>query len=83
VALLQARAVENQCYVAGVNRCGRDPHLVYNGRSLIVGPSGDILADAGEAEGAIGAEIEPELVRSLREGLPFLRDMRDDYERLH
>jgi omega-amidase len=82
VTLLQARAIENQAYVAGVNRCGEDPSLSYPGRSLIVGPSGEILADAGNKEAIIAADLDLEALLSLREGLPFLKDMRNDYHRL-
>src|SRR5437867_8428844 len=57
VTLLQARAIENQAYVAGVNRCGTDPKLTYNGRSLVVSPSGEILSDAGTAETVLSAEL--------------------------
>jgi len=76
VALLQARAIENQAYVAGVNRCGTDPKLTYNGRSLIVGPKGDILADAGHAECVISAETSLAELMTYRKELPFLADMR-------
>ena len=76
VALLQARAIENQAYVAGVNRCGKDPKLSYNGRSLIVSPKGDILADAGNGESVISAEVSLEELLAYRKDLPFLADMR-------
>lgn len=76
VALLQARAIENQAYVAGVNRCGTDPKLTYNGRSLIVSPKGDILADAGNGESVISAEVSLQELESFRRDLPFLADMR-------
>src|SRR5262245_10563451 len=76
VTLLQARAIENQAYVAGVNRCGEDPHLVYNGRSLIVSPRGDILADAGNGECVIHAEVSFDELQQYRKELPFLADMR-------
>ena len=79
VALLQARAIENQAYVAGVNRCGSSPELRYNGRSVIVAPSGEILADAADKEMMIEAEIDVKALESLRTSLPFLRDMRGDY----
>jgi omega-amidase len=75
-ALLQARAIENQAYVAGVNRTGRDPKLTYNGRSTIVSPKGDILADAGNGESVIGVDIDPAELAVYREQLPFLADMR-------
>jgi len=76
VALLQARAIENQAYVAGVNRCGKDPKLSYNGRSLIVSPKGEILADAGNGESVISADVSLEELLAYRKDLPFLADMR-------
>jgi omega-amidase len=82
VALLRARAIENQAYVAGVNRCGTDPKLTYTGHSMIVHPSGRILAEAGEKETLMHAEIDPQEVASYRAELPFLKDMRKTYETL-
>lgn len=76
VALLQARAIENQCYVVGVNRVGVDPFLPYNGRSMIVNYSGAILADADDGEKAIRGVIKPDAVKAYRETLPFLGEMR-------
>jgi omega-amidase len=76
IALLQARAIENQAYVAGVNRCGAGPDLNYNGRSLIIAPSGEILADAGESEKVISADLNLETLLAYRKNLPFLADMR-------
>ena len=76
MTLLQARAIENQAYVIGVNRCGRDPYLGYSGRSLIIDPLGAILADGGSEDGAITAELDREALDQYRERLPFLRDMR-------
>jgi predicted amidohydrolase len=76
VTLLQARAIENQCFVAGVNRCGTDPKLTYNGRSLLVNPKGEILADAGNGECVIHAELDVKLLRSYRKDFPFLKDMK-------
>lgn len=76
VTLLQARAIENQAYVAGVNRCGADPKLRYNGRSLIINPKGEILADAGNGESVINADVSVAELKSYRRELPFLADMR-------
>ena len=76
VRLLQARAIENQAYVVGVNRIGRDPFYSYNGRSLIIDPQGEIVADAGEREGSIRAELDLANLRKYRQGLPFLADMK-------
>lgn len=76
-SLLVARAIENQAYAVGVNRCGDDPTpLSYPGRSLVVAPEGDVLADAGETEGLVAADVSPDHVRAYRERLPFLKDMR-------
>lgn len=75
VSLLKARAIENQAYVIGVNRCGNDPKLYHSGHSVIFDPSGKQLADAGSEEGVI--ETTPDLVSLLnyRQGLPFLSDL--------
>jgi predicted amidohydrolase len=75
VRLLQARAIENQAYVVGVNRVGKDPYYTYVGRSLIIDPNGDILADAGEGEGWVSADLDLEKLKQYRQGLPFLDDM--------
>jgi predicted amidohydrolase len=76
IRLLQARAIENQAYVVGVNRIGRDPYYTYTGRSLIIDFNGEIVKDAGEAEGFIEAELDLETLRKYRQGLPFLEDMK-------
>jgi len=76
VALLQARAIENQAYVVGVNRLGSDPFYAYAGRSLIINPQGEILADAGDREGCIHAQLDLAALQRYRKGLPFLEDMK-------
>jgi predicted amidohydrolase len=76
ITLLRARAIENQAYVIGVNRCGSDPKLRYPGRSLIVDPSGEVLGDAGGDERIVTADASAQRVESYRAELPFLRDMR-------
>jgi predicted amidohydrolase len=77
--LLQARAIENQCYVAGVNRVGTDPSHRYCGRSLIVDYFGEIIADAGEGEGVISATLDRAALDDYRAGLPFLQDIRPEF----
>lgn len=78
-ALLQARAIENQAWVIGVNRCGSDPEHTYSGRSLIADPRGEVIADAGNGEGIIQAEVDHAFVMEYRQELPFLADARVDY----
>ena len=83
VALLRARAIENQAYVAGVNRCGTDPKLTYNGHSMIVHPSGRVMAaEASDRECLIHADISDQEVAAYRAELPFLKDILSSYAAL-
>lgn len=66
VTLLKARAIENQAYVVGVNRVGSDPHLDFPGRSLIISPKGEVIADAGDATTVLSAELHHCQVREWR-----------------
>lgn len=81
LSLLKARAIENQAYVIGVNRCGNDPKLYHSGRSSIFDYSGKLLADAGSEEGWIEAEVDLAALSEYRKALPFLADIRDDKTR--
>jgi predicted amidohydrolase len=74
VTLLQARAIENQAYLIGVNRCGTDPQFTYSGRSLVVDPHGIIIADAAEQERVVRAELTPAIVQDWRAQFPALKD---------
>lgn len=79
LTLLKARAIENQSFVIGVNRCGDDPKLHHSGRSAIFDPGGRCLADAGNEEGWMAASLELQDLIEYRKQLPFLNDMRQDY----
>lgn len=72
--LLQARAIENLAFVIGVNQCGTDPSFTYPGRSLVVDPHGVIIADAGDHEHVLRAEIDPAIMHAWRAQFPALRD---------
>lgn len=73
--LLQARAIENQCYVAGCNRVGTDGGgLTYSGDSMIVDPMGEIIATKTNEPGIITLELRYSHLKAVREKLPFLRD---------
>jgi omega-amidase len=78
VTLLQARAIENLAFVAGTNRCGADPKLQYNGRSLIVNQHGKVLADAGDGAKVIFGEVNANAIRQWRTDFPALSDMRPE-----
>ena len=76
VRLLQARAIENLAFVVGVNRCGTDPTLTYDGRSVGFDPHGNCLFEANAAEQVILADIDVEQARQWRAKFPALKDMR-------
>jgi len=78
VTLLQARAIENQCYVLGVNRTGHCAplDLEYRGRSIIIDPRGEILADAGDAETALTCDIDLAPLLDYRAKFPAVADRR-------
>jgi predicted amidohydrolase len=77
--LLQARAIENQCFVLGVNRIGSDPQHGYSGGSLLVNPAGEIVSDAGDSENVLAARLDLGAMRQYRERLPFLADLRPEF----
>jgi predicted amidohydrolase len=77
-ALLIARAIENQAYVVGVNRVGRDPSHGYAGGSLIVAPDGEILAEGGRAPTVLVADLDLASLRAWRAEFPALRDVRPE-----
>jgi omega-amidase len=79
VSLLQARAIENQSYVVGVNRVGSDPNMEFGGNSLIIDPKGEILANAGESEMVLSSEIDATHVFQWRDEFPVLKHARTQF----
>jgi predicted amidohydrolase len=73
-ALLDARAVENQAYVVGVNRVGEGGGLGYAGDSRVVDPTGEVLAAAAGGETMLLADLDPDVVTAIRTRFPFLQD---------
>ena len=73
--LLHARAIENQCYVAGVNRIGDDQVCHYSGGTLLVDPYGNTAAACplGE-ESAVRIELDMQKLRDFRRKFPVLKD---------
>ena len=73
--LLQARALENQCFVIGVNRVGDDPNCHYNGGSVVIDAKGKKLASvADNTEGTATAVLDMASLNAFREKFPVLRD---------
>ena len=74
-SLLVARAIENQCYVAGVNRVGTDPACEYCGGSVIIDPYGRTIATcADNTECEATAEVDMVALETFREKFPVLKD---------
>lgn len=74
-SLLVARAIENQCYVAGVNRVGADPSNEYSGGSMVIDPYGKIVASCEDGkECPASAEIDIPALEAFRNKFPVLND---------
>jgi predicted amidohydrolase len=73
--LLKVRAIENQCYIAGVNRIGDDKKLHYNGYSSIYDPMGKEIIFLKDKEVIRTVEVDKNYVKEVRQRLPFLNDM--------
>lgn len=73
--LLRARALENQCYVLGVNRIGDDPQCHYNGGTVAVDAYGKEIAKAQDDEPCtITAELDMPRLSNFRKKFPVLSD---------
>lgn len=75
IALLQARAIENQTWVIGINRVGEDGKGVsYPGRSQVYDPAGALVADLEEAEESRLVELDLNQVAATQKAFPFQGD---------
>jgi predicted amidohydrolase len=82
LSLLEARAIENQSYVIGVNRVGEDGNgLQYPGRSVVNDPLGTCVADLGADEASRLVELDLARVSGARAEFPFQADA-DPFEML-
>ena len=77
--LMKARAIENQCYVAGSNRTGTDgAGVTYCGESMIISPRGEIIVSAGTASDcSVSAEISVSDLSDFRRKFPIIKDADD------
>jgi len=75
--LLTARAIENQAYVIGVNRCGADPNCAYAGGSVIIDPRGSIIAESGSDSCVLTTELDLPALEAYRREFPALVDRRE------
>jgi carbon-nitrogen hydrolase family protein len=73
--LLRARAIENQCFVLGVNRVGNDPANAYSGGTVALDPQGQTLAECRANEVDVArATLSLEALEQLRRSFPVMRD---------
>jgi len=73
--LLCARAIENQCYVIGVNRVGMDGNnITYSGNSLVIDPLGEVLYHMADEEDVFTITLQKEKLEEVRSRFPFLKD---------
>ena len=73
--LLCARAIENQCYVVGVNRVGSDANnIYYSGNSLIIDPLGQVLYHMADEEDVNTITLQKDLLEEIRTKFPFWKD---------
>jgi omega-amidase len=73
--LLQARAIENQCFVAGVNRIGDDGNGIYHsGDTMIIDPLGETLYHAAAREEAFTLPLRKDELTRIRQRFPFWQD---------
>ncbi|HMI62530.1 MAG TPA: amidohydrolase [Puia sp.] len=73
--LLQARAIENQSYVVGLNRVGNDGNNInHSGDSMIIDPLGEILYHGAEKEDIFTITLQKETLTDIRQRFPFWRD---------
>ena len=73
--LLQARAIENQVYVVGVNRVGNDGNAIYHsGDSMVIDPLGEVLYHTHKEESVFTCTLQREKLEEVRTRLPFWKD---------
>ena len=74
--LLKARAVENQVFVFATNCVGTNGGVTLGGRSAVIDPWGNVVAEAGSDEEILRVDVDPALVGQTRSALPVLNDRR-------
>ncbi|MBO6513677.1 MAG: hypothetical protein JJ974_06920 [Phycisphaerales bacterium] len=75
-SLLIARAIENQAFMLGINRCGDDPYLSYSGGTIAIDPMGTVLGELGDEEAVLSVEIDPTMLRDWRSKFRVIDDIK-------
>ena len=76
--LLRARAIENQAFIVAPNQCGANPFtkIASHGHSMVIGPWGDVLAQAGDEECVLQVTLDPSDLARTRRRIPVLQHRR-------
>ena len=72
--LLGARAIENQCYVLGVNRIGKDPYCEYSGGTSVVDPFGFATTCPDNEAYVLTQTLDMKRLKAFREKFPVLKE---------
>lgn len=78
ITLLKARAMENQCYIIGINRIGFGDDLEYGGKSIFVSPDGKILNEMNSREVLIIEDLKMEEIKDIKDRFDIKKDRRED-----
>jgi omega-amidase len=76
--LLQARAIENQMFVVSCNTVGDSGGTSFFGHSMIIDPWGEVIAEAGDEETILAAEVDLSLADEVRGRIPVFADRRPE-----
>lgn len=81
--LLKARAIDTQCFIAGINRVGRDPATYYVGHSMVISPRGKVVEMLNDESGVIVVDINKQDKEVYKKEFPVYKDRRPEiYENL-
>ena len=78
ITIQRSHAIANGCFIAAVNRVGKENGNKFWGNSFVAGPFGEIIKQGGEKEEVIIVEIDLESIEHQRREWPFFRDRRID-----
>lgn len=75
---MRVQAMQNQVFIAMCNRVGREDAMDFSGESLVIHPSGDILAKADDSEQLLTCEINLQETSQLRNKISYLKTRRPE-----
>ncbi len=76
--LIQARAIENECFIAACDETGEKYNGMSHGNSMIIDPYGRIISCLDKEEGIITSDIDLDMVKKARSEIPSVDNRRND-----